>query len=158
MFISGDSGFVEFNNKFEKTRLTLTRFRLLFIGEQKNNQVFLFERKYDKQKKFLLHNYTKPKIYIDKDELMNKIQGVPLEISCSDTGKYISISSNKGHFFIKKQNKKVIAVELKERFDKEYPGDPNFKIHYTKFAQKASDQSSLTSFVNKSSEREVAYF
>ena len=45
MFLSGDNGFVVFNHKFEKIRLTLSRFRLLFLGEEENDRVYLFEEK-----------------------------------------------------------------------------------------------------------------
>ena len=44
LFISGDLGFVEFNAKFERTRLTLTKARLLFAGEQQGHQVYLFRK------------------------------------------------------------------------------------------------------------------
>ena len=41
-----------------------------------------------------------------KADLEKLIKGTPKEISCSKSGDFISISSNKGHFFI--QNEKVI--------------------------------------------------
>ena len=113
MFISGDSGFVEFNQKFEKTRLTLSRFRLLFLGEQHNNRVFLFEEKLENNEKFLLQNYTKPMVYMSKADLEKTIQGDPKEISCSDSGNFICISSNKRHYFIEDLTKNVIAEEKK---------------------------------------------
>ena len=66
-----------------------------------------------------------------KADLEKLIKGTPKEISCSKSGDFISISSNKGHFFIQNekviqngkviQNEKVIKViaqELKENSDK----------------------------------------
>ena len=63
-------------------------------------------------------------------DLLLVLQGPPRQISCSATGKFICISSKKGHFFFKFFGQKIVFKAIQDMRFWYDSGDPEKKIQF----------------------------